>query len=371
MKNEQINEMWKEIGKLNFTGTKAIQYRCEFMTKEQIDAINDEYHQWCKRFSKENTCGGWSACMAGSFSRDAMDDIIKKHTAKNIVPISVDGRRKLMKKVMDTAEKLLASFGLKMPHITWLAFGSHTVYRDKIRLSALDFMERNVEDTDETVFERCMDMFCSYVYFCGKGVKEYFDAHGLTYTKRTGKDYKAWKKMVLDKMKKKETKAKEKKEEGEKTKEKITVKKVSIANSVATCYAELVERVLMHDYCDVGVKDFWRKDTTRFRVDFELYDGGDTVVPRNVRVYGQLPYSCLCSGTYMTDCGKLDEHKNWTWYDTCYKQNLDYGKEVENYQIRYLDFVSHKVIEKMLKAIKQPKRYDKAYEYTWMVDFSK
>ena len=152
------------------------------------------------------------------------------------------------------------------------------------------------------------------------------------------------------------------------TNEKITVKKVNITNNIATCYAELEERVLMHDHIDVGVKDYWSKDITRFRIEFELYDGGDTVVPTNVRVAGQLPYSSLCTGKYTTNCGKLDENKNWTWYDVTYEKNLDYGDKVGNYQIRYLEDVSHKVIEKMLNAIKHPKRYDKAYEHARYLD---
>lgn len=207
MEEKELNKMWDEISKMSFSGTKAVRYRCTMMSQDEIDAINAEYHE---KYRSGEMLSGWNACLSGSYGREDMDAIVKKHVAEAIVPISMDGRKQLMANVMDAGEKLLAKYGLTMPKITWLAFGSHTVYKDKIRLSALDFIERNVRVMDEAVFNRCMDMFCCYVYFYGTGVKEWFMKHGLTYTKRTGAGYMEWKKQVLASLYK-ETKKQEKK----------------------------------------------------------------------------------------------------------------------------------------------------------------
>lgn len=235
---EELNKMWKEIMKLTIGGEKSTRYMMEFLSDDECKAVSKEYQQWCENYSKTST-GGWSACMSYEYSKDAQKDIIKKHVDKSVVALSVDGRKQLMKKVMDMAEKLLARFGLEMPEIKWQSYNVSTVKKDKLTLNALDFLYRGANDTEDKVIERCMNLFFAYVYFYGEGVKEYFDAHGLTYTKRTGKGYDAWKKMVLDEMKKKETKEEEKKEEGEKTMKKTTLTndtdKIEIS-SCANCY---------------------------------------------------------------------------------------------------------------------------------------
>lgn len=270
MKEEKINEMWKEIMKLTI-GEKSDRYMVEFLSEDERLEIRKEYLQWCENYSKTST-GGWSACMSYEYSKEAQRDIIKKHVKESVVTLSVDGRNALMKKVMDMAEKLLARFGLDMPAIKWQTYNVSTVKKDRLTLNALDFLYRGANETEDTVIERCMNLFFAYVYFYGEGVKEYFDAHGLTYTKRTGKGYDAWKKMVLEDMatvkeeksvEQEEPTVKEEKTVGykkvEKTDDEETTLKKMLWNQILSCYesARIIKKEDFIRYLDKAVNGWY------------------------------------------------------------------------------------------------------------------
>lgn len=189
MKEEELNKMWKEISKLNFRSQKARRYMWEFLTDEEQEAVNREYNEWCAKQLKNDGTGSWNACM-GCDSDEAYDNILKKHVDESVVALSVDGRKKLLAKVMDTAEKLLANFGLDMPEIEWKAYHVSRTGRFTLALVAQNFMYRGVHESEDKVVERCLNKFLSFVYFYGT----------IDPTHTTGKAFEKWKKQVLEDM---------------------------------------------------------------------------------------------------------------------------------------------------------------------------